>query len=82
MTLIALTTAGRVESLIVVGVVIWLVLALMVAAYGGGFGYPFFPLFVSAVFLGFPLVLLAVTIAAARRPLIDEADSFAPGDGT
>lgn len=35
--------------------------------YGRDLGYPFFPLFISAVFLGFPIVLLAVTIGAGPR---------------
>src|ERR1017187_2290338 len=35
-----------------------------VAFYGQGRGDPFFPLFVSALFLSFPVVLLVVTIAA------------------
>ena len=43
----------------------------MVAFYGRQSGYPFFPLFVAAIFLGFPVVLLVITIAAgpvqARR---------------
>ncbi len=32
--------------------------------YGTGRGFRFWPLFIAAVFLGFPLVLLGITLAA------------------
>jgi hypothetical protein len=67
MTALALTTTGN-AGIVAGGVVlIWLVLSAMVAAYGSDRGYPFFPLFVSAAFIGFPVVLLVVTIAAGPR---------------
>jgi hypothetical protein len=48
---------------------VWLLFAAGTAEYGRSRGYPFFPLFIASVFLGFPLVLLAVTLAAGpRRP--------------
>jgi hypothetical protein len=53
--------------LIVGGVVAYALLNVLVALYGRDKGYPFFPIYVASWFLGFPLVLLVVTVAAARR---------------
>jgi hypothetical protein len=50
-------------AILVGAVVVWLGLSAIVADYGRGRGFPFFPLFVCGVFLGWPLVLLAVTVA-------------------
>lgn len=47
---------------------IYLLVNAIVAGYGSGKGYAFFPLFVASVFVGFPIVLLVVTIAAGPRP--------------
>lgn len=65
--LAALTTTARIEIISGAAILVWLVLAVVVADYGRGKGYPFFPLFVSAVFLGpvgWAIVLLAVTVGA------------------
>lgn len=64
MPVLALSTAGSVGIAILGGLVLWTTQAALVADYGHGKGYPFFPLFLSAWFLGFPLVLLAVVIGA------------------
>lgn len=59
---------GQHFVLVVVGaLVIWTAAAWVTAEYGRGKGFPFFPLFLSAWFLGFPLVLLAITIGAGPR---------------
>lgn len=68
-TLTAAQAREIIDISILAGGLVWLVLCVAVAAYGNGKGYPFFPLFISGVFLGpigWPLVLLAVTIAAGR----------------
>jgi hypothetical protein len=50
---------------VIVGIgLLYLLINGFVAGYGHGKGYPFFPLFVASLFLGFPLVLLVITIAA------------------
>ena len=70
MTLLALTTGARIAIISGGALLVWLVLAVLVADYGRGKGFPFFPLFISAVFLGpvgWALVLLAVTIGAGPR---------------
>lgn len=79
MALFALTTAGRVGLIVAGGLVLWLGSAAMVAEYGRGRGYGWWPLFVSALFLGFPLVLLAVTIGSGpiHYPLTKRST---PGD--
>jgi hypothetical protein len=59
---------GRTLAIIGGSVLVYLVINAIVAGYGRGKGYPFLPLFISSVFLGFPVVLLVVTIAAGRRP--------------
>jgi hypothetical protein len=54
---------------IILAIVGYVVLVTMVASYGNGLGYPFFPLFVCALLLpfGILIVLLAVTIGAGPR---------------
>jgi hypothetical protein len=47
--------------------VFWIVGAFAAAAYGKDKDYPFTPLFLSALMIGWPIVLLAVTIAGACR---------------
>lgn len=64
MTLLALSSLGDFAILIGAAVTIWLVAALLVADYGHGKGFAFWPLFIAALFLGFPLVLLGVTLAS------------------
>jgi hypothetical protein len=66
--LAALSTEDR--TLVAIGgaALVYLIVNAVVAGYGQGKGYPFFPLFVASTFIGFPLVLLVVTIAAGRRP--------------
>jgi hypothetical protein len=66
--LAALSSSTR--ALIVFGgaAVVYVTVNLMVASYGQDKGYPFFPLFAASTFLGFPVVLLVVTIAAGPKP--------------
>ena len=66
--LAALSTENRTLIAIGCAALVYLIVAVVVAGYGQGKGYPFFPLFVASMFMGFPLVLLVVTIAAGRRP--------------
>jgi len=73
----ALTSGDRVLIGVVVVVAAWLMLAMMTATCGANRGFDFGPLFVCSLFLGFPLVLLAVTIGApilahARRDTDEE----------
>lgn len=44
--------------------ILWLLLAAAVAEHGRSKGYAWFPLFICGVFLGWPLVLLGVTLAS------------------
>jgi hypothetical protein len=37
-----------------------------VAAYGAGKGFPFVPVLIGSLFIGFPIVLLAVALMPAR----------------
>lgn len=53
--------------LLVVGVAVWIVLAVVVASYGEGRGYPFAPLLICGLVLGWALVLLAVVIGTGPR---------------
>jgi hypothetical protein len=67
---------------IVLAIVAYVVLVTMVASYGNGLGYPFFPLFVCTLLLpfGVPIVLLVVTIGAGPRKntaLYEESDEDA-----
>lgn len=66
---VALTSTARGEIIGVAVFVLWLAVAAMVAGYGHGKGFPFFPLFISAFFLGplWPLVLLGIALAAGPR---------------
>ena len=57
-----ITTGDRLLILAGVAVIAWLFQALLVGNYGDARGFRFWPLFLSALFIGFPLVLLAVTI--------------------
>jgi hypothetical protein len=59
--------SNQVPIIILGAVVIWLVLAALVAEYGRGKGFPWFPLFICGVFLSWALVLLAVTIGGGPR---------------
>lgn len=58
----ALSTGGHVALFVGAGVAVWFGLAGMTASYGSNRGFAFFPLFVCAIFVGFPVVLLAVPI--------------------
>jgi hypothetical protein len=68
-SIFALTASARVALILVVAFVVVVAAAAMVASYGYGRGFRFWPLFLSALFLGFPLVLLAIAIAVG---LVDE----------
>jgi hypothetical protein len=46
---------------------IWLLLAAAAAEYGRWHGFPWFPLFASALFLSWAVVLLAVAIGSRLR---------------
>lgn len=74
----ALTGGDRVLFGAVVVAAAWVMLATMTANYGANRGFDFAPLFVCSLFLGFPLVLLAITIAA---PILSRARRDTRGDG-
>ena len=67
MTVFAITTAGKVAIIIAAAIALNLIVVWLVASYGRDKGYPFAPLFISACFLGFPLVLLAIVIGAGPK---------------
>jgi hypothetical protein len=69
MTIFALSTASRIDLILAGAAVVWTGLAAMAASHGYRKGYPLWPLFISGFFLGFPLVLLAVTIGAGPQRL-------------
>ena len=53
---------------VVIGIAfVYLVLNVAVADYGRSHGYPFLPLLIAGLFIGFPFVLLAVAIASRHR---------------
>jgi len=65
--LATISASALLVAVIIIGIIIYLAINFMVATYGRDRGYPFFPLFVASWFLGFPLVLLVITIAAGRK---------------
>jgi membrane protease YdiL (CAAX protease family) len=70
MTLFALSTGARIAIVAAGAVIVWTVLAALVADYGRGKGFPFWPLFLSGLALapaGWALVLLGVTLAGGRE---------------
>jgi hypothetical protein len=67
LTVAALSTSTRLALIIAAGAVAWLAAAGVVAGYGKGRGYAFTPLFICALFLGFPIVLLGVVVGEGPR---------------
>lgn len=73
---------------IALAIVIWLLLAYAVAQYGENKGFAFAPLFIATLFLGFPLVLLGIALAAGLRPKEDAPTgnglhpTLSPGEAT
>jgi hypothetical protein len=61
-------SAHPASVLILTAAGLYATLAAMAALYGYSHGYPFFPLLVAAIFLGFPLVTLLVAIASRHHP--------------
>lgn len=52
---------------VAVGIIVLNVaISVAVANYGSGKGFPFVPVLIASVFIGFPLVLLAVALMPAR----------------
>ena len=62
-----ISTGNRAAIIIAAGLAIWVGLAGMTASHGNAKGFGFWPLFVCTVFLGFPLVLLGITIGDGIR---------------
>lgn len=60
---IAMTTATRIDLIVLIAVLLWLLLAAATATYGANRGFRFWPLLACGLLIGFPWVLLAVTIA-------------------
>jgi hypothetical protein len=51
--------------------IVWIAVSVAAALYPWSKGYPFFPMFVAALFLGFPIVVFVVAIAVGRdRPKV------------
>ncbi len=67
---IAIGTITREPIVIAIGfiVIVRLVVAFVVADYADGMGFPFAPIFISPLFLGFPLPLLLVALTPPRSP--------------
>lgn len=81
MVMMALTTGGRLDVVAAGALLVWIAAAAMVAVYGTGRGFRGWPLFLAALFLGFPIVLLAVTVAPAPLPPSDaDATIFPPSN--
>jgi hypothetical protein len=60
--------------ILAVAALVHLLVSLMVANYGESKGFGFGPLFLAALFLGFPTVLLAVAIGGTlRRAVVEQA---------
>jgi Na+/H+ antiporter NhaC len=57
---------AHISEVLLFTIVAWLALGTVASLYGWQKGYPFFPLFVASTFLGFPVVLLVVAVAAGR----------------
>lgn len=64
----AMTTAVRIDLLLLCAIGLWLLGASATATYGYNRGFRFWPLLACGIFLGFPLVLLALTVAT---PFLD-----------
>ena len=81
MLALALTSGARVAIGAVCAAGLWLLFSLATATYGANRGFRFWPLLVCSFLIGFPLVLLAVTIAA---PILDRValstDNLASGE--
>lgn len=60
---IAMTTATRLDLIVLIAVLLWLLLSAATATYGANRGFRFWPLLACGLLIGFPWVLLAVTIA-------------------
>jgi hypothetical protein len=60
--LIATTGAGVLAGIAVV----WIAVSVVGALYPWSKGYPFLPMFIAALFLGFPIVVFVVAIAVGR----------------
>lgn len=60
-------TAANLEDLIVVLAGLWIITACGVAMYANAKGLPWFPILIVGLFIPFPIVLLAVVIAAGPR---------------
>ena len=77
--MIVLAAMSSLEALVfgaVVVFVVWTVAAWLAAEYAYRRRFPFWPVFLCAVFLGFPLVLLAVVIGAGVRDAVRETTGF------
>lgn len=66
--MLSLATISLTNALLAAGIA-WTVMALMTATYGRDHNYPWFPLFLAALFVGFPVVLLVVAIGSRHNPV-------------
>jgi len=76
---ICTNTTAAINLLVVGGAILWLGLAVMTAAYGAKRGFALLPLTIAALFLGFPVVLLAIAIGAGVNR--SQAKRTAPATG-
>lgn len=68
MVLFGLSTTARLEVMGVIVLGLWVLLSAATATYGANRGFRFWPLLACGLLIGFPWVLLAVTVAT---PLLD-----------
>jgi hypothetical protein len=55
------------HTILIAAGVVWICLAGGVSIYANAKGFPAFPVFLSALFLGFPLPLLLIAIGGGSR---------------
>lgn len=73
-------TSHEVQLAIVIGGGAWLLAAMSTSFYASHLGFPAWPVFICALALGFPVVLLVVTIAGGRRPRAHRARDWVHDD--
>lgn len=68
-----MSTSGVIAIVAVVAFAVWSIAAVLTAEYAGRHGFAYWPTFWSTMFLGFPIVLLAITVGAGVRDAVRES---------